>query len=256
VPTCARCQTKNCDPNGQREPANDKQCDQSIPHGNSGFCECTGGVKRQLANCSHGVLPSCAQVCEATQPPSPPPAGCDGCEVFITSGAGGTGHVAIQIAKAWGATVTAVGGTADAYFMLRLGADKVVDYQAQSNIFAGIPQNSIDIVYDNFGAPGTADLAMPVLKPSGTFIFLPGKGGAISAAPKQGVRQIDYGLLNPGDHSDLDALSALVENGQLKPHVQTTFSIDGEIPAAFKVSQAGSPMGNYLLIDRANARMC
>lgn len=61
------CQTKNCDPNGQREPANDKQCDQSIPHGNSGFCECTGGVKRQLADCSHGVLPSCAQVCEATQ---------------------------------------------------------------------------------------------------------------------------------------------------------------------------------------------
>ena len=235
-------QTKNCDPNGQPEPADGIPCAASIPSGNSGFCECSGGLRRQLANCSHNVLPSCAQVCEATQPPSPPPA-CLGCKVFITSGAGGTGHVAVQIAKAWGGNVTAVGGTNDAYFMLRLGADATVDYQTQSNIFEGIPENSLDVVYDNFGAPGTADHAMAALKPGGTFIFLPGRGGAVSKSPKKGVRQIDYGLLDPTNHTDLDALSVLVENRKLRPYVQQTFSIDGGIPAAFNLSMQGKVQG-------------
>ena len=40
-----------------------------------------------------------------------------GAAVLITAGAGGTGHVAIQMAKAWGANVTAVGGPGDEAFI-------------------------------------------------------------------------------------------------------------------------------------------
>jgi alpha-mannosidase len=54
-------QTGNCDPNGPREPQNDKSCDTEITKG-SGYCECEGGVKRQLSDCS-GKSFTCAAVC-------------------------------------------------------------------------------------------------------------------------------------------------------------------------------------------------
>lgn len=210
----------------------------SLSYGDAGALPLVGLTSLQALREAWPHQPQPKQRRSGPPPPPPPPP-----SVFITSGAGGTGHVAIQIAKAWGANVTAVGGTADAYFMLKLGANSVVDYQIQSNVFAGIPDNSLDVVYDNFGAPGTADHAMAALKPGGTFIFLPGNGGAISPAPKKGVRQIDFGDVDPGNYTDLDALSALVENGKLFPHVQATFSIDGEIPAAFNLSMKGAVQG-------------
>lgn len=57
-------QTGNCDPNGPREPQNDKSCDTLIggDHSPSGYCECEGGVKRQLTDCSP-VSFTCTDVC-------------------------------------------------------------------------------------------------------------------------------------------------------------------------------------------------
>ena len=66
-------QTAGCDPNGKREPQNDKPCDDPIPHGFSGYCECEGGVRREQVACDHGVLPSCEHACRSP-PPAPPPA--------------------------------------------------------------------------------------------------------------------------------------------------------------------------------------
>jgi len=54
-------QTSNCDPNGAREPKHDKSCDTIITR-DSGFCECEGGVDRQLSDCS-GKSFTCAEVC-------------------------------------------------------------------------------------------------------------------------------------------------------------------------------------------------
>jgi D-arabinose 1-dehydrogenase-like Zn-dependent alcohol dehydrogenase len=47
----------------------------------------------------------------------------------------GTGHVAIQMAKAWGATVTAVGGPNDEAFLKSQGADTFIDYTKHKNLF-------------------------------------------------------------------------------------------------------------------------
>jgi NADPH2:quinone reductase len=168
-------------------------------------------------------------------------------QVLITSGAGGTGFVAVQLAKAWGANVTAVGGPADeAFIRAELGADAFIDYTQHGNIFEVMANNSLDVVYDNYGAAGTADQAMPALKPGGAFVFLPGKGGALSRHPKEGVQQINYGLCRSTNHTDLEMLRALVQGGQLRPHVQAVFPL-ADVPAAFRLSMEGHVQGKLAL---------
>jgi hypothetical protein len=53
-------QTGNCDPRGPLEPTNNRGCNDPVPSGASGFCECnTGNV---FAGCGHTVA-NCQDVC-------------------------------------------------------------------------------------------------------------------------------------------------------------------------------------------------
>mmetsp|Transcript_24973 Transcript_24973/g.50184 ORF Transcript_24973/g.50184 Transcript_24973/m.50184 type:complete len:133 (-) Transcript_24973:181-579(-) len=112
-------------------------------------------------------------------------------------------------------------------------------------VFTPLANNSVDVVYDNYGAPGTADRAMATLKPGGTFIFLPGKGGSISKHPKPGVVQINYGLMVPSVKV-LDELVGLHQSGALRPHVQATFPLTN-VSGAFTLSAAGHVVGKLAI---------
>jgi NADPH:quinone reductase-like Zn-dependent oxidoreductase len=74
--------------------------------------------------------------------------------VLITSGSGGTGFVGIQMAKAFGATfVVTATSKENIDFCKAQGADLVIDYEIE-DIFSAVPDNSLDVVYDNYGAAG------------------------------------------------------------------------------------------------------
>ena len=163
--------------------------------------------------------------------------------VVVTSGSGGTGHVGVQMAKhVYGAKrVVAAAGPDSIDFVKSLGADVVVDY-TKHNIFDTLSNDSVDVVYDNYGAKGTADKALRVLRKGGVFIFLPGKGATVSKHHKDSVKQINFGLVDPSDYRDLDDLTTMIDRGQLKPHVQENFPLD-EIVSAFNVSLAGKVVG-------------
>ena len=99
--------------------------------------------------------------------------------VVITSGQGGTGFIGIQLAKLLSATnvYTAASG-AGIPFVESLGAHLVVDFTKQ-NIFDSLPDDSVDIVYDNYGArdPGTADKAVHAIRIGGVFLVMDTGGG-------------------------------------------------------------------------------
>merc|ERR1712050_216403 len=104
------------------------------------------------------------------------------------------------------------------------------------DIFDTLPDNSIDIVYDNYGAEGTAEKAMRTLRRGGVYLLMPHgecyekkiQGPpCLSANPKRGVRQLNY-MTGPdfAAHSleGLDELKSLFEVGQLSPHIDKTFT--------------------------------
>lgn len=162
--------------------------------------------------------------------------------VVVTSGAGGTGIPAIQLARALGASnVITASSPEHADLLKSFGATLVVDYH-KTTIWEALPEDSVDVVYDNYGAAGTADLAMKVIRPGGVFIFLPGKGGGVSKHPKPGVRQINYGLCDSSKHEDLDALAAFTQAGHLKAYVSQAFGLE-DFATAFNVSISGHALG-------------
>ena len=71
-----------------------------------------------------------------------------GQRVLIHAGAGGVGHMAVQFAKARGATVITTVSTDDVDFVRGLGADQVIDYKSQR--FDDLVRD-LDLVYDLIG---------------------------------------------------------------------------------------------------------
>lgn len=161
--------------------------------------------------------------------------------VVVVSGAGGTGTTAIQMAKMYGATRIITASSPSNFELLKsLGATDVIDYH-KGTIWDALPENSVDVVYDNYGAGGTADAAMMSIKPGGAFVFLPGKDGALSKHPKEGVKQLNFGVVDASSHTDLDATRALVDKG-LKAVVQQTFALE-DIVQALKSISGGHVVG-------------
>lgn len=172
--------------------------------------------------------------------------------VVITSGAGGTGLPAIQLAKYYGATRIITAASPSNFDLLKsLGATDVYDYH-KTTIWKELYNDTVDFVYDNYGAPGTADLAMASLKVGGVFEFLPGKGGAVTKNAKAGVKQIDYGLCDPSKHEDLDAIKEIADAGHLKAVVEKVFPLE-DILGALNASFSGHAVGKVGIVMPASA---
>ena len=81
-----------------------------------------------------------------------------------------------------------------------------------------LENSSVNIVCDNYGAPGTAD-RYESNEEWGVFIYLPGKGGGKAKHPRADVKEINYGLCDSSKYSDLDILGRFINNSTLKTKV-------------------------------------
>ena len=85
-----------------------------------------------------------------------------GMHVLIIGGSGGTGHIAVQLAKLKGATVTAVCSLQNAAFVKALGADTVINYDKTDNLeqdFARAVERMglFDMVFDTVSSADARD---------------------------------------------------------------------------------------------------
>lgn len=189
--------------------------------------------------------------------------------VIVTSGAGGTGFEAIQLAKAYGASrVISTSSPNHFDFLKSVGADVVVDYHKQ-NIWDVLEDDSVDIVYDNYGKAGSGDKYMPKIRPGGAYIFLPNGDGncfqsksqkypCVASKAKEGVLNVNVDTGKELRSSDVPAiyeqLRELHNAGQLKPYVQEVHSLE-DTQKAYATLAEGHVAGKLAIVIGEDAQV-
>jgi NADPH:quinone reductase-like Zn-dependent oxidoreductase len=163
----------------------------------------------------------------------------EGQRVLIHAGAGGVGHLAIQIAKALGAHVTATASAKKLDVTKHIGADVVIDYARETP-----PENSFDVVLDPF-AGAQAEMSVRQAKAGGVVTcLLDASEAALALASTKGVR-LERISVKP-DGAGLRALASLADQGRLKPIVARSFALAeaGDAQAVLETR----PVGKIVLL--------
>ncbi len=162
-----------------------------------------------------------------------------GQRVLIHAGAGGVGHLAVQFAKARGATVITTVSTGDVAFARSLGADEVIDYKKdrfESRL------SGIDLVFDLVGGE-TQERSWAVLKKGGMLVSTvqePSK----EKAEAIGVRATRYTATSDADQ--LREIDALIQAGKVRPLVARIFAY-GDAKEALRSLEEGHGAGKLVL---------
>jgi NADPH:quinone reductase-like Zn-dependent oxidoreductase len=175
-----------------------------------------------------------------------------GQKVLINGASGGVGTFAVQLAKVFGADVTAVCSTTNVAMVQALGADHVIDYKKEDYTQGG---QQFDVIVDNVG--NHSFLAnRHVLKPEGIFVMVGGPNdgkflGAMWGPIKMWVlspfvKQKFGFFLADVNQNDLNLLHDLLESGKIKPVIDRSYRL-GEVPAAIAYLEEGHARGKVVI---------
>jgi NADPH:quinone reductase-like Zn-dependent oxidoreductase len=165
-----------------------------------------------------------------------------GQKVLINGGSGGVGSFAVQIAKSFGAEVTAVTRTDNVELVRSLGADHVLDYR-KTDFADG--NDRFHLILDTVGNRSAPDLKRalaPGGKVSVTGFTSVARSMAVALRGGKDVARVEAHVAS----SDLEFLSELIEAGKLRPEVDRRYPF-AEIPAAIAYLELGHAKGKVVV---------
>ena len=175
-----------------------------------------------------------------------------GQNVLVIGASGGVGTFAVQIAKAFGATVTGVCSSRKVDLVRSLGADHVIDY-TQEDFSRG--ERRYDVILDTGGNRPLSDLRR-ILTPRGRLVLVGGEtGGRLLGGSERSLRALALSplvrqklgtFIASENAADLVVLRDLAEAGRLTPSVDRTYPLS-ETAAAVTHVQAGRARGKVVI---------
>jgi len=167
-----------------------------------------------------------------------------GQELLILGASGSIGSAGVQLAKHFGATVTAVCSGANVEMVKSLGADKLIDYTKEDFTKSG---NTYDLIFDIVGAT-TFDRCQDLLKPQG--VFLQNIMGVtdivrILWTSITGGKTLKGGVAME-NLERLNLIAQLAAAGTLKPVIDRRYPLE-LIAEAFKYVEQGHKKGNVVI---------
>lgn len=167
-----------------------------------------------------------------------------GQKVLINGAAGGVGTFAVQLAKLFGAEVTAVCSTHNVEMLRSLGADRVIDYTSD--------QFTKDTAYydaflDNISNHSLSQCRR-VLKPKGIYVAIGGPLSRFFSLLFQNLfaSQTLAPFLARGNPQDLNFLRELLETGKIKPVIDRRYPLR-EVPEALRYLEQGHARGKVVI---------
>jgi NADPH:quinone reductase-like Zn-dependent oxidoreductase len=162
-------------------------------------------------------------------------------QLFLTGGAGGVGHIAIQLALARGARVIATASPANHDFLRELGAEPL-DYHDE-NVPKFVREltdgGGADAAFDLFGGDGQ-EQAFASLRRGGRLV-------SIATPPaKREHFESGYVFVRPSGYDLGEHITPLVHDAGLRPHIAATFPL-GDAAKAQERLEAGHVRGKLVL---------
>lgn len=180
---------------------------------------------------------------------------------LVHAGAGGVGHIAIQLAKLAGAAVcTTVSSPEKAEFIRDLGADEAIVYTREDFVTAALRWTSgtgVDVALDSVGGE-TLERTFAAMAHYGDLVTLLDPGGGLSwkEARNRNLRiglelmltPMLYGLTQARAHQGeiLDRCAQWFDEGRLKIHVSRTLPL-ARAAEAHREIEAGHTQGKLVL---------
>jgi NADPH:quinone reductase-like Zn-dependent oxidoreductase len=171
-----------------------------------------------------------------------------GQKVLINGASGGVGSFAVQIAKAFGAEVTAVCSTKKMDMVRAIGPDHVIDYTQVDVTKNG---QHYDLILDAAAYRSVFDY-LPALTPEGTYVLVGGStaqffqvmfvGPWISRTSRQKVKS----LASKPNQADLIILKDLMVAGKIVPWIDRCYNLS-EVPAAIRHLEQRQVLGKVAI---------
>jgi NADPH:quinone reductase-like Zn-dependent oxidoreductase len=165
----------------------------------------------------------------------------EGHKVLINGASGGVGTFAVQVAKSFGAEVTAMTSSAKMDHARSVGADRVLDYTEGDFTTR---DEAYDLVLDNYGKYPLAACKRR-LSPGGIYV-------AVSGAPSRALRIALFGgkravaFVSDTNRSDLLVLQSMLGDGRIRPVIDTAYPLAGA-PDALRRLETGEVRGKLVV---------
>lgn len=163
--------------------------------------------------------------------------------VFIQGGAGGVGSLAVQLAKALGANVTATAKADDEPLLRSLGADRVVRSVAEGLSPGDQP---FDVLLNTFGGPVPTE-SYGLVRSGGRLVTL-AQPFDQSLADTHRIRGIFF-VVSP-DPDELRRIAGMADKGELRPVIAQTFPL-AEAAIAYGPPPTPRRPGKTVLVVRS-----
>jgi len=172
-----------------------------------------------------------------------------GQKVLINGASGGVGTFAVQLAKTFGAEVTAVCSTRNLERARTIGADHVIDYTKED--FARNGQE-YDLILATNGDRSISDYRR-ALSPRGIYVQTGGSMAQMSQAMLQGPwismtgskKMGNMGIAKP-NQKDLVVMKGLLETGKVKPVIDRCYPLR-EVADAIRYLEEGHAQGKVVI---------
>lgn len=180
-------------------------------------------------------------------------------KVVINGASGGVGTFALQIAKSFGAEVTAVCSKRNLDNARKMGADHVIDY-AQEDFTKGKQRYDLILAVNGYHSILSYRRA---LNPQGIYVFVGGSrvttqifetallGRLVSVFGSKKMGFMGFAKIN---QTDLVLLKELLETGKIVPVIDRRYSALSEVPEAFRYLEEGHARGKVVITIKQSNR--
>lgn len=168
----------------------------------------------------------------------------NGQSILVYGASGAVGTAVVQLAKYYGAAVTAVCSNANVEMVKSLGADRVIDYTKTD---VTTIDETFDIIFETVNKIPVSEIKK-LLKKNGTLIL----GSAMIKEMLQGALISFSGnakvLMGEASATsdDMSFMKELVNNGKLKPVIDRTYNLE-QIAEAHVYVEGGHKRGNVVI---------